>query len=74
MCDINCSDVQSVQTSNRARHTTDEHRTTRCDRRHDFEQQDFCRLRRVTVHRRLHVTAALHSTTKHFYQRAEEPV
>ena len=60
MCDINCSDVQSVQTSNRARHTTDVHRTTTGDRRHDFEQQDLRRLLQVTVDRRLHVTAAVH--------------
>ena len=73
MCDVNCSDVQSVQTSYKADDTTDEHRTTSCGRRHDFEQQDFCRLRQVTVDRRPHVTAALHSTTRHFCQRTEEP-
>ena len=71
---MNCSDVQSVHTSDKADDSTDVHRTTSCGRRHDFEQQDLRRLRQVTVDRRLHVTAALHSTTKHFCQRAEEPV
>ena len=68
---INCSDVQSVQISSTTSQTTDVHRTTPCNRCDDFEQQDFCRLPQVTIHRRLHVTAALHSTTKHFYQRTE---
>ena len=74
MCDVNCSDVQSVHTSDKADDATDVHRTTSCARRHDFEQQDLRRLRRVTVHRRLHVTAALHSTTRHFCQRTEDTV
>ena len=71
---MNCSDVQSVHTSDKADDATDVHSTTTCERRHDFEQQDLRRLRRVTVDRRLHVTAAVHSTTRHFCQRAEEPV
>ena len=70
---INCSDVQSVQISGTTCKTTDVHRTTRCSRCDDFERQDFCRLRRVTIYRRLHVTVALHSATKHFYQRTEGP-
>ena len=42
--------------------------------RDNSEQQDFCRLQRTAIHRRLHVTGAVRSTTKHFYQRIEDTV
>ena len=71
--DINCSDVQSTQISSRSCKTTDVHRTTSCGGCDDFERQDFCHLLRVTIHRRLHVTRALHSTTKHFCQWNDVP-
>ena len=74
MCDANCSDLQSFQISDKSDQTGAVHRKTSSGGSDDSERQNFCPLLRVTIHRRLHVTGALRSTTKHFHQRTAEPV